>query len=160
MLRAVPYKGGCWRSNWHNPTTQGTPGVCGAGPIHSTFPALKEVEQIVTREDAEERYLSYAFLRQRGTQHGNLKVDLQNDFTTGDNRYPKNRQQTLHLLNKYSKTVVQRMTQSKGTSFVQLSYCNCRGGAESVGGSWGIGCPFYRSTFRFPCWVPLCLREA
>jgi hypothetical protein len=28
-------------------------------------------------------------------------VDLQNDFTTGDNRYPKNRQQTLHLLDKY-----------------------------------------------------------
>jgi hypothetical protein len=46
-------------------------------------------------------------------------VDLQNDFTTGDNRYPKNRQQTLHLLDKYSKTVVARATQSEGASFVQ-----------------------------------------
>jgi hypothetical protein len=70
-----------------------------------TFATLGAAEQQAVREDAEERYISYAFLRQSGTQHGNLKVDLQNDFTTGDNRYPKNRQQTLHLLDKYSKTV-------------------------------------------------------
>ena len=50
-----------------------------------TFYALTEAEQTVTREDAEYHYLSYAFLRQSGTQHGNMKVDLQNDFTTGDN---------------------------------------------------------------------------
>jgi hypothetical protein len=58
-------------------------------------------EQQAVHEDAEERYyISHAFLRQNGLQHGNLKVDLQNDFTIGDNRYPKNRQQTLrhHLL--------------------------------------------------------------
>jgi hypothetical protein len=46
-------------------------------------------------------------------------VDLQNDFTTGDNHYPKNRQQTLHLLDKYSKTVVAKVTHSEGTSFAQ-----------------------------------------
>ena len=75
-----------------------------------TFSALTQAEQIVTREDAKERYLSYAFLRQSGTQHGNLKLELQNNFTTGDNRYPKNHQQTLHLLDKYSKRVVKRTT--------------------------------------------------
>jgi hypothetical protein len=64
------------------------------------FTYLGPVEQQLLRDDAEERYVSYAFLRQSGTQHSNLKVDLQNDFTTGDNRYPKNRQQTLHLLDK------------------------------------------------------------
>ena len=32
-----------------------------------TFSALTEAEQLVTREDAEERYISYAFLRQSGT---------------------------------------------------------------------------------------------
>ena len=84
-----------------------------------TFSTLTEAEQTVTCEDAKERYLSYAFMRQSGTQHGNLKVDLQNDFTTGDNRYPKNLQQTLHLLDKYRKTVVQRTTQSEGTAFLQ-----------------------------------------
>jgi hypothetical protein len=46
-------------------------------------------------------------------------VDLQNYFTTGDNHYPKNRQHTLHLLDKYSKTVVAKVTHSEGTSFAQ-----------------------------------------
>jgi hypothetical protein len=80
------------------------------------------------RDNAEERYLSYAFLRQSGVQHGHLKVDLQNDFTTGDNRYPKNRQQTLHLLDKYSKTVIPKVTQSEGTSFALKGG---RGGGQS-----------------------------
>jgi hypothetical protein len=71
------------------------------------------------RDDAEERHVSYTFLHQRGTQHGNLKVDLQNDFTTGDIHYPKNRQHNLHLLDKYSKTVVAKVTHSEGTSFAQ-----------------------------------------
>jgi hypothetical protein len=48
-------------------------------------------------------------------------VDLQNDFTTSDNGYPKNRQQTLHILDKYSKTVVAKVTHSEGTSFAQNS---------------------------------------
>jgi hypothetical protein len=86
-----------------------------------SFTDLGAVEQKLVRDDAEERYVSYAFLRQSGTQHGNPKVDLQNDLTTGDNRYPNNRQQTLHLLNKYSKTVVARVTQSEGTSFAHRS---------------------------------------
>ena len=33
--------------------------------------------------------------------------------------YPKNHQQTLHLLDKYSTTVVQRITQSEGTVLVK-----------------------------------------
>jgi hypothetical protein len=77
------------------------------------------VEQQLVRDNTEERYISYAFLRQSGTQHGNLKVDLQNDFTASENRYPKNRQQTLHLLDKYSNTVVAKVTHSEGTSFAQ-----------------------------------------
>jgi hypothetical protein len=76
-------------------------------------------EQKLVRDNAEERYVSYAFLQQSGIQHGHLKVDLQNDFNTGDNLYPKNRQQTLHLLDKYSKTLVPKVTQSEGTSFSQ-----------------------------------------
>jgi hypothetical protein len=74
-------------------------------------------EQKLVRDDAEERCVSYAFLRQSGIQHGNLKVYLQNDFTTVDNCYPKDRHQTLHLLYTYSKTVVPKVTQSEGTSF-------------------------------------------
>ena len=86
---------------------------------NQSFFALTEAEHLVVREDSEERYLSYAFLRESGTQHGNLKVDLQNYFISRDNRYLKNRQHILHLLDKYSKTVVQIMTQSEVTLFVQ-----------------------------------------
>jgi hypothetical protein len=68
------------------------------------------------QDDAKERYISYAFLLQSGTQHGNFKM---NDFSTGDNCYPKNRQQTLNLLDKYSKNVVAKVTHSEGTSFAQ-----------------------------------------
>jgi hypothetical protein len=56
------------------------------------FMDLGPVERQLVRDDAEEQYVSYAFLRQSGTQHGNIKVDLQNAFTTGENRYPNNRQ--------------------------------------------------------------------
>jgi Reverse transcriptase (RNA-dependent DNA polymerase) len=84
-----------------------------------TFASLTSAEQQIVRTDAEERYIAYAFLRQSGAQHSNLKMDLQNDYTTGDNRYPKNRQQTLHLLDKYSKTIVPKASQSEGSSFAQ-----------------------------------------
>ena len=78
-----------------------------AQELHTqTLSTLTEAEQLAVLEDAGERYPSYALLRQSGIQHGNLIVDLQNDFTTGDNWYPKNRQQTLRLLDKYRKTVV------------------------------------------------------
>jgi hypothetical protein len=87
----------------------------------SAFADLGAAEKMVVRDAVDERYVSYASLRQSGNQHGNLKVDLQNDFTTNDNRYPKNRQQTLHLLDKYRKTAVAKVTQSEGTSFAQRS---------------------------------------
>jgi hypothetical protein len=87
----------------------------------SAFVNLDAAEQRVVRDDTEEQYVSYAFLRQSGNQHGNLKVDLHNDFTTGDNRYPKNHHQTLHLLDKYSKNDVVKVTQYEGTSFAQRS---------------------------------------
>ena len=93
------------------------------------FDNLTAAQQLEVRNDAEERYISYCFLRQSGKQHANLKVDLQNDFTTGDNRYPKNRQSTLHLLDKYSKTVVTKTAQSEGTAFVQRSGTGGKAGA-------------------------------
>jgi hypothetical protein len=50
-----------------------------------TFAALSAEQKQAVHEDAEEWYISYTFLRQSGAQHGNLKVDLRNDFTTGSN---------------------------------------------------------------------------
>ncbi len=83
------------------------------------FNKLTATEQAAVREQAEERYLSYVFLRQSGKQHTKLKTDLQNDFTTGDDRYPKNRQSTLHLLDKNSKSTVMSNAPSEGTAFSQ-----------------------------------------
>jgi hypothetical protein len=94
-----------------------------------TFAALSAEQKQVVLEDAEERYISYAFLRQSRAQHGNLKVDLRNDFTTGSNQYPKTHQQTLHLLEKYSKTVVvPKTTSSEGSSFAKKGGRGGRGG--------------------------------
>jgi hypothetical protein len=78
----------------------------------SAFMDLGGAERLVVWDDTEEWYISYAFLWQRGNQHGNLKVGLQ---------YPKNHQQTLHLLDKYSKTDVAKVTQYEDTSFAQRS---------------------------------------
>jgi hypothetical protein len=91
-----------------------------ASETSTTYAAMDAAQQKETRAKAEERYLSYVFLRQSGKQHNKLKVDLQNDFTTGDDRYPKNRQQTLHLLDKYSKSMIVTQTNpSEGSAFVQ-----------------------------------------
>jgi hypothetical protein len=94
-----------------------------------TFTVLSAEQKQAVREDTEEHYISYTFLRQSGAQHGNLKVDLRNDFTTGSNRYPKTHQQMLHLLDKYSKkVVVPKMTSSEGLSFAQKGGRGGRGG--------------------------------
>jgi hypothetical protein len=53
--------------------------------------------------------------------HGNRKVDLHNNFTSGNNGYAKNFQKSLHLLDKYSKTDVAKVTQYEGISFAQIS---------------------------------------
>jgi hypothetical protein len=90
-----------------------------ATTVVKTFASLTTAQQELVRKDAEERYLSCAFLRQSGPQHAKLKVDLQNNFTTGDNHYPKTRQQKLQLLDKYSKTAVIKLTNSEGALFAQ-----------------------------------------
>lgn len=83
------------------------------------YETLTVAQKETVQNDAKERYLSYIMLRQSGKQHSNLKVDLQNDFTTGDNHYPKTRQEALHLLDKYTQPKVQRTIQAKGSSFAQ-----------------------------------------
>ena len=83
------------------------------------FEDLTAPQQQQARESAEERYLAYVLLRQSGKQHQKLREDLKNDFTTGDDRYPKNRQMTLHLLENYSKTAVHMPIPQEGTSFAQ-----------------------------------------
>ena len=78
----------------------------------SPFTTITPLEQEDINIYAEEHYLSYTFLRQSIGQHNELKVDLHNYFTTGDNNYPNIRQKTLHLLDKYSKTVTPKQSAS------------------------------------------------
>ena len=80
---------------------------------------MTDAEKVEVRKDAEERYLTYVFLRQSGQQHSHLRQDLQDSYTTGDNRYPKTRQEGLHLLDKYSKSAVTTPPTSEGSSFAQ-----------------------------------------
>ncbi len=53
------------------------------------FTAVSDEQKQLVHKDAKEHYISYTFLHQSRAQHGNLKVDLRNDFTRGSNRYPK-----------------------------------------------------------------------
>ena len=52
-----------------------------------------------------------------------MKLDLHNDFTTGNNPYPKSCPQTLHLLKKYKKIAAPKIPASKVSSFAQ-GYAN------------------------------------
>jgi hypothetical protein len=111
------------------------------------FADLGSVEQQLMRDDVNEQYKSYAFLHHSGMQHGKLKMDLQNYFTTGDNSYPNNRQQNLHLLDKYRKTVVTRVKHSEGTSFAHK-----RGRGGGNGGRNGNGKGHNSSTYDKKYW--------
>jgi len=53
-------------------------------------------------------------LRQSGSQHQKLKVNLQDDYTTGTNKSLKDRIETLNLLNKFSKDVPNKPLASEG----------------------------------------------
>ena len=83
------------------------------------FDDLSSDEQLEVVKYTKESYLSYIFLWKSGKQHNKLKLDFQNNFTTGDDRYPNNRQQTLMLPEKYTKYCVIQQTVSEGTSFDQ-----------------------------------------
>ena len=69
-------------------------------------------------ENARERFIAYGLLRTSNKEHDHLKSALSDDFAKDQDNYPPTPQQSLMLMDKYSKspTVV---TQSEGTSFSQ-----------------------------------------
>jgi hypothetical protein len=89
------------------------------GLVATTIDSLTDAVQDEVRRDAEERHVLHVFLRQSGPQHAKLLMDLHNNFTTGENKHPKTRQATLHLLDKHSKTALTKPTSSEGASFAQ-----------------------------------------
>ena len=101
-----------------------------AGQDHdgSEYDALTDAEKETIKTKVTERFLGYIMLRQSSKKHNELKSDLQNGFTTGDNKYPDNRQQTLHLLDHYSPRTTQRVVESQGSSFAQQGKGGDKGG--------------------------------
>ena len=74
--------------------------------------------------------LAFKLLKTAGASHNKIKSDLSDDFTKGSDNYPVTPQQTLLLLDKYSKkpTVV---AASEGTAFAQKGK---KGEAKKAGG--------------------------
>ena len=99
------------------------------------FDNLSVNELKTVQEDTEKRYLLYVFLKHNSTQHGTLKKDLVNNYYKDNNHYPKTRQETLYLFNKYNKPTVTRTVISEKSSFVQTSEQNRGGNNNSSGGN-------------------------
>ena len=64
------------------------------------FNSLSVQEQIEVKKAAEERHLAYLMIQNASSKHDNLRRDLQNDFTKGNDQYPENRAQSLMFLDR------------------------------------------------------------
>ena len=62
---------------------------------------------------------SHVFFFEGKKKHKKLKLELQNSFTTGNDKYPRKIQGTLMILDKYTKYIVRQHTNSEGMSFTQ-----------------------------------------
>ena len=62
--------------------------------------------------------MAYGLLKTNKNSHNKIKSDLLDNFTKGSNNYPTTPQQTLLLMDKYSKKPT-AVTQSEGTAFAQ-----------------------------------------
>jgi hypothetical protein len=62
--------------------------------------------------------MAYGLLKTSSNSHNKIKSDVLDNFTKGSNNYPTTPQQTLLLLDKYSKKQT-AVTQSEGTAFAQ-----------------------------------------
>jgi hypothetical protein len=71
--------------------------------------------QNTVQEDAREPLLAYTIIKTSNQVHGKIKADLANDYTKGSDTYPKTSQNSLLLLDQYSKDKqVTGITQSWG----------------------------------------------
>ncbi len=91
---------------------------CAQNAYAKSYSLLTPDEQDKARATAKERFLAYALMKTSSNTHKKIKTDLSDDFTKGTDNYPETRQQTLLLLNKYTKKPTM-ITQSEGTSFAQ-----------------------------------------
>jgi hypothetical protein len=91
---------------------------CAKLEFKSPYKGLSTNEKTVVKIQAQERFMAYGLLKTSSNSHDKIKSDFLDDFTKGSNNYPATPQQTLLLLDKYSKKPT-AVTQSEGTAFAQ-----------------------------------------
>jgi hypothetical protein len=62
------------------------------------YSSLTADQQALARSEAKERVLSYALIVSSSNQHKKIKEDLSNDFTKGEDYYPRDRSQALMMM--------------------------------------------------------------
>ena len=65
------------------------------------------------------KYIYHTYSSGRSAKHNKFKTDIQNNFTTGDDRMPDKLQMTLHLLDRYTKNLVVAKPTSDGVDIDQ-----------------------------------------
>jgi hypothetical protein len=82
------------------------------------YSQLTNANKIVVTNLARDRFISYGMLTMSSNTHDKIKSDLSDDFTKGRDNYPTTPQQSLLLLDKYSKKPAV-VNHSEGTAFAQ-----------------------------------------
>ena len=83
-----------------------------------SYARLGPAEQAAVDILARDRFIAFGLLKTSSNSHDKIKSDLSDDYTKGSDNYPITPQQTLLLLDKYSKKPA-LMAQSEGTAFAQ-----------------------------------------
>ncbi len=79
---------------------------------------MTNVDKIVVTNLARDRFIAYRMLNMSSNAHDKIKSDLSDDFTKGSDNHPTTPQQSLLLLDKYSKKPAV-VNHSEGTAFAQ-----------------------------------------
>ena len=91
---------------------------CAQLQYKQSYAVLGSAEQAAVDAQARERFIGFGLLRTSNNGHDNVKNALSDDYTKGSDNYPTTPQQTLLLLDKYSKKPA-LLTSSEGTAFAQ-----------------------------------------
>jgi Zinc knuckle len=91
----------------------------------------KKVEDLIVdelekaEEAAEESYLAYIMIMNSSTEHNKLKTSsLADDYANGKDTYPKNRQDSLRLLDTFTRNATPRAIETEGSSFATMKKPN------------------------------------
>ena len=84
-----------------------------------SFITLSDAKKLEIREEAEERYLAYVFLKQSAKTSEKLRTSISDNYNIGDKKYPTTQKETFHYLEKHSRSFVSTPPAPEGSSFSQ-----------------------------------------